>query len=113
MNCMQVFHYLANLLKDVPLFDSNHVVDETAESGAIYNDFDFSPMELLHADAENSLCYSQTTNSMVQNTSMCTILSEEKEGNEADQKTTESIREAVDYAVMAADKTDGIFYEHL
>ena len=61
-NCMQVFNYVANALKDVPLFDSDTDDAIPAEdSGAVYNDFDYSPMELLQTNG-NDFCFSQTTN---------------------------------------------------
>ena len=67
---MAVFHYVADVLKDVPLFDceSSAVAtapDETTgantEHGSVYNDFDHSPLDLLHRD-QSIFCFSQTTN---------------------------------------------------
>ena len=63
--------------------------------------------------AEKSFCYSQTSNSIVDNIIMCARKSEEEEGQEADQKTTESIQETVAHDVMAADKTDPNMLESL
>ena len=96
---MQVFHYVANALKDVPLFDSDTDDAIPAEdSGAVYNDFDYSPMELLQTNG-NDFCFSQTTNL-------------QKEDKEAETSTA-SMQEAVDHAVMAADESVGVQYEHL
>ena len=98
MNCMEVFHYVANALKNVPLFDSDTEAIRRDQSGggAIYNDFDHCPMELLQANDENMFCFSQTSNI------------------ETSEKTSEmSIQEAVDHAVMAEDEAVGVQYEHL
>ena len=40
INCMDVFHYLADTLKDTPLFESANQQFNEARIGAIYNDFD-------------------------------------------------------------------------
>ena len=47
-NCMEVFHYCAERLKDIPLFttckDEDVFQQERKEKmGSIYNDFDFNP----------------------------------------------------------------------
>ena len=48
LNCMEIFHYLPNQLKGVPIFENDHrKIDKNKESGAVFNDFDFQPDELL------------------------------------------------------------------
>lgn len=69
MHCMEVFHYCAEVLKDVPLFESipDSVVNKVKQfnSGAIYNDVsgcneslmresDFEDEELYEADSSNN-----------------------------------------------------------
>ena len=60
-HCMDVFHYVADILKDVDLFDSDHRANMTNE-GSIYNDYDRCPLALLHSNSDNLFCYSQTSN---------------------------------------------------
>ena len=67
-NCMEVFHYVADVLKDTPLFDTESSASATAPDitatqagGSIYNDFDHSPLDLLHRD-QSIFCFSQTSN---------------------------------------------------
>ena len=83
----------------MPLFDSDTEVVRRDQSGggAIYNDFDHSPMELLQANDKNMFCFSQISNIET-----------------SEEKTSEmSIQEAVDCAVMAEDEAVGVQYEHL
>ena len=48
LNCMEIFHYLANQLKGTSIFENDHrKIDKNKESGAVFNDFDFQPNELL------------------------------------------------------------------
>ena len=48
LNCMEIFHYLANQLKGTPIFENDHrKIDKNKESGAVFNDFNFQPDELL------------------------------------------------------------------
>lgn len=68
-NCMAVFHYVASVLENVPLFDTEssaaaaapNTTNAVSEEGSIYNDFDHSPLDLLHRD-QSIFCFSQTTN---------------------------------------------------
>ena len=96
---MQVFHYLANVLKDVPLFDSKDTRPVDVEEGAVYNDFDHCPMELLRGD-QNTFSYSQMPH---------------REGDAAGPSTAAdvSVQEATDHAVMEADRVEGVHYDHL
>ena len=48
LNCMKIFQYLPNQLKGVAIFKNDHrKIDKNKESGAVFNDFDFQPDELL------------------------------------------------------------------
>jgi len=49
---MQIFHYCAAVLRDVPLFESCsdgliHKEAYSNQEGSVYNDFDTNPMDLL------------------------------------------------------------------
>ena len=45
---MEVFHFLAEELKDIPLFQSSLLSQDSEENrGAVYNDFDFDTGTLL------------------------------------------------------------------
>ena len=91
---MAVFHYVANQLTDVPLFECSNIVLNTSE-GAIYNDFDFRPESLVDCD---SITFSQTTNLGSENSNPLTDLIPD---------------EAVEHAILDADATEGLLYEHL
>ena len=93
---MEVFHYVANVLKDVPLFDNDNDGGTTTSGGAIYNDFDHCPSALMAVD-EDSFSFSQTGK----------IDASEKIPSAL------SMQEATDHAVMAADKDVGIHYQHV
>ena len=62
---MKIFHYLAEQLKDVPLFENIDIDIEDVDDGAIYNDFDGDYTKLLEEDddEEMSFSFSQTTDS--------------------------------------------------
>jgi len=66
---MQVFHYLAHELKEESLFDND--VEQSLESGAVYNDFDSCPLDSLLDFEETSQfsfsCIPQHTNSRGRN----------------------------------------------
>ena len=48
LNCVKIFHYLANQLKGTPISENDHTkVGKNKASGAVFNDFDFQPNELL------------------------------------------------------------------
>ena len=81
---MKVFHFLANVLKDEPLFDSPEQQVAEREGGAVYNDFDHNPMELLAGD-ENAFSYSQLPS-----------------------KATTSSEAVQDHAVMAVDTSEDL-----
>ena len=58
---MEVFHYLANELVNEPLFESSEI-DDNSNTGAVYNDFDYDPMVLLHTEEDQLFCFSQPSN---------------------------------------------------
>jgi len=91
---MQVFHYVADQLKDVELFDSK-TPEPTNDTGALYNDFDCKALSLLD-DTSEIFSFSQTSNVMV-----------------SDDDNESITQEAVDYAILEEDKAHGIYYEHL
>ena len=94
---MLVFHFLANFLKDEPLFDNE--VEESFSTGAVYNDFDSCPMDtLLTQEEAETFCYSQPNIN---------------DSNPINENESVSMEEALDNAVMEADKNEGILYEHL
>ena len=69
-NCMTVFHYCAEQLKDEPLFSEDEVMNDDdvgnegydSDEGAKYNNYDSQPPKLLRSDALKllSFCKSDT-----------------------------------------------------
>ena len=60
LNCMEMFHYVAEKLRVYPLFeDKNKNIKINKERGAVYNDFDFDSTELL-SECTSKITYSQT-----------------------------------------------------
>ena len=56
LNCMEIFHYLANQLKGTPIFENDHrKIDKNKESGAVFNDFNFQPDELLWSNDSHTV----------------------------------------------------------
>ena len=92
-NCMMVFHYLAEELKGESLFDNE--IEESLETGAVYNDFDSSPLDTL-MDYEETERFSFSQSSAFHSTPI---------------QGDESIVPAVDTAVMDAGTVDGIQYK--
>ena len=92
-HCMDVFHYVAHELRGEPLFDS--AVEQETGVGSIYNDFDASSTSLMVTTAE------------------CADFSFSQKMQSSPTKTSDAIAEAVDYAVMDADNSEGVLYEHL
>ena len=65
LNCTEIFHYLANQLKGTPIFENDHrKIDKNKESGAVFNDFDFQPDELL-SSTHNDTVFGAISNSSV------------------------------------------------
>ena len=64
-NCMMVFHYCAEQLKDEPLFSEDEVMNDDdvgnegydSDEGAKYNNYDSQPSKLLPTDALKSLSF--------------------------------------------------------
>ena len=96
---MQVFHYLANQLKNTPNFENKkEYVNLDDGAGSIYNDFDFDASRLMREE-NNDTCFSQSSNLNVTY-------------NEKDAEFLVP-QEAIDHAVVEADKNEGIFYNAL
>lgn len=92
---MSVFHYVAHEVKDETLFDNE--METSLETGAIFNDFDASPIDtLLSLEETESFTLSQPMTS-----------------TPIDEGKSKSIEAALDNAVMEADRTEGIHYDHL
>ena len=98
-NCMEIFHYLAIELQNIPIFEHRKKeVNFETDSGAIFNDFDFQPDELL----------SSTTNvSVFGAISNASVL--------FDNDDAESLipQESVDHALVVADEEEPFFFQHL
>ena len=45
-NCMHIFHYLTDQLKDTPNFASANIEESESSGGAIYNDYEFATRKL-------------------------------------------------------------------
>ena len=94
-NCMKVFHYVAEELKNESLFDNE--METSLQVGAVYNDFDTSPISsLLPYEETESFSFSQPSKS--------DPIAEEE---------ISSLEGAVDNAVLEADRNSGLLYEHL
>ena len=92
---MKVFHYVAEELKNEPLFDNQ--MENSLNFGAVYNDFDSSPItNLLPFDETESFSFSQPQTKEV-----------------SFENVSSAVESAVDNAVMEADRTSGLLYEHL
>ena len=92
---MDVFHYVAEQLKDEPLFEND--VEPEVNVGAVYNDFDAAPMSLLLSHKE---CSEFSFSQSVRVTS-------------SPNRTAEVIRDTLDSVVMAEDRHVGVLYEDL
>ena len=109
---MEVFHYVANQLQGEPIFDtpthSNYGHRTAPGTGAIYNDFDFDPSLLMYTDEVESFSFSQSvTNSQPLNRN------EEETNNNGKEGENSALVQALDHAVLQADKEVGIHYEDL
>jgi len=87
--------YVAHVLKDVELFDSDNRANQSNE-GSIY--YDRCPLDLLHSNSDDQFCYSQTSN---------------LDRKDKAEEESEALKEAVDHAIMAEDKAVGVQYNHL
>ena len=95
LHCMEVFHYVANELRDTPLFE-NSPDEESIDEGAIYNDFDSTPMALLDSNENESFQFSQVSNESV-----------------ADIPDSTDLINVVEEAILATDTNNGFLYEYL
>ena len=96
---MEVFHYVANELKDTANFESNLSVTDD-KTGAVYNDFDFDTSSLMN-ESGPSTSFSQCTN----------VFGADEDGETNNEELVP--QRAIDVAVLEADKTEAILYEHL
>uniref|UniRef100_A0A7M5X1I1 SF3 helicase domain-containing protein n=1 Tax=Clytia hemisphaerica TaxID=252671 RepID=A0A7M5X1I1_9CNID len=110
MNCMEVFHYLADYLRDEPIFDApSHLQPNAVQTGAIYNDFDFNPMSLMYRDEMDRFCLSQPPSAGT-NAATNENVDDEDEANNDDNT---ALVQALDHAIIQADRNEGILYEDL
>jgi len=91
---MEIFHYLAVVLKDTPLFESIKAPQRRPTSGAIYNDVDFNIGNLLTFD----MSFSQTTN---------------VEENDSEDENCFIPAGSVEKSILEADDVEGALYQHL
>ena len=99
LNCMEVFHYMAEKLRVYCLFENgNKVMKINKERRAICNDFDFDLTELLSEYISN-ITYSQT---LVQDVSDAFSLN-------SDELVPQM---PMDHAVLEADKNNTLAFDH-
>ena len=99
LNCMKIFHYLANQLKGTPIFENDHrEIEKNKESGAAFNDFDFQPNELLLSTHTDPV-FGAISNSSVR----------------SDETNAAFLipQELVDHAVLETDRHEPVFYNVL
>ena len=98
-NCMEIFQYLANQLKGTPIFENDHrKIGKNKESGAVFNDFDFQPDELLSSSHTDTV-FGAISNSRVKSDESDAIFL--------------IPQESVDHAVLQADRREPVFYNAL
>lgn len=90
---------MAKQLQDVDMFDSKSIVVEEENTGAIYNDFDHNPLDLL-GRITNEPCYSQSSN-----------LGNHQAISREDMELVP--RRAVEHALLEADQHESIFCDFL
>ena len=62
---MEIFHYLAIELKDIPIFENEtENVNFAEQNGAVFNDFDFRSEELLSSTSKE-ITFASISNSSV------------------------------------------------
>ena len=92
-NCMSIFHYCAELLRNVPLFEtcSNRELLEQSQNqdGAIYNDFDGCSQSLVNTE--------ELSSSQLQFTDQCFPIGMDE---------MQPSREDIDQAFLQADEDD-------
>jgi len=92
---MDVFHYVADQLKDESLFDSPPLKSFNI-SGSVYNDFDRTNFDLLDTHSQKLFCYSQTTNF----------------DDNQDSDDDAILLEAVDHTIMQEDRSADVYKQH-
>ena len=95
---MEVFHFLAEELKDIPLFQSSLLSQDSEENrGAVYNDFDFDTGTLLD---NFEVRFSEIAN---------------EDSSDINPAPLSQLvpSEAVENAILEADDNDGVLYEHI
>ena len=91
--------YRINLTnKQMPIFEYGDTCNTPGCSGAIFNDFDFNPAELLQDSGADEMFFSQSTNSEIEVSVHEALLVPQI---------------AIDHAVWEADKTEAALYEYL
>ena len=99
LNCIGIFHYLANQPKGTPIFENEHrKSDQNKESGAVFNNFDFQP------DEQPSNTHNITVLGAIFNSSM------RFDGNDAILLIPQK---SVHHAVLEADRHEAVFYNAL
>lgn len=96
-HCTEVFHFLAHELKDEPLFETSVHDGEYADKGAMYNDVDHNPIDLLHGGENNLFSFSQTNNF--------------KSAHPV--QALDMVKEGVECAVLEAHRTESVAYQDL
>ena len=100
LNCIEVFHYVAEKLRVYPLFENgNKSIKINKERGAVYNDFDFDSNKLLSECTSNNT-YSQT---LVQDVSDVFSLN-------LDALVPQM---SIDHAVLEADKNNDALFHNI
>ena len=87
-HCMDVFHYVAEELKDVEIFTNSSSTGQQLTCGSIYNDTDHDPLNLLHGEEQSTFCYSQITETS------------------SDINTAAILQEGMEYAIAEADSAE-------
>ena len=112
LNCIEVFHYVAEKLGVYPLFENgNKNIKINKKTGTVYNNFDFDSSDLLsefsyianvelHSECTSSTTYSQT---LVQDTSDVVFLN-------LDALVPQL---TIDHAVLEANNNELVFYNTL
>lgn len=93
---MQIFHYVAAVLKSTPLFESGDP-DIREKDGAYYNDYEGNSIDLLQEVDEISE-FGETSN-----------------GNQGNIMPLTDVvpKKAVAHAILEADRNEGILYDHV
>ena len=93
-HCMSIFHYVAEQIKDMPLFEHSVNLEEEDGDGrgeSLYNDFDFDfdSASLLNTSQQNNV----------------------EQQNEESLMIPRPSQDIIDHALLEADAQEGIFYD--